>query len=586
MDTDLQRDLALGMTCIPDEARLREYAGWLAADKPSQTDKVNKTVDCYVQIHDAAQCLAQVSGGQASSVLPSNRSQDFCRIVVEKGEQALKEKWNLLQFTLEGVGAVFFNSDYRSILSPEERGSLNELTTFYARRLPDASLETVRSGLREKSTDWANRLNVYDSRSVIPIAPSKPISCTIDEWESHSLAIQGLSYSIPVHFPKGRALPWVFQESALRSEFEALKVFLTHQDLERILMPDLVLYLGGGLAGSDEVLQRCSLRTDDRGGEYSYIWNHIMSNSSFYTMSWETLRNNPLYALGSLWAFKTLHHEMGHALYFRLLTGEQRESIRRFYEAVQARIGRDQSLDAISFIPNYVLVDLTISNDVVSTLDGQHRTHAMKNEAEFFAEMFDEYVSTQLQGSDYYGAPFQARKAIMKNFLKPDGIHPEAFSQEAVEEAFRAAGVPLKYPRKGRGEVDLMATVIRNSVREIGAEIFIGGRRISAGRVLTYGGGLFLQAGFEEEGFLMIGLEGNLGLMPASWLGIDAVGRLGFGGELGGSRSLLSTAGLGGRLRFQPSRAFQFHLLFFPQTDLGGGGTSFDISAGIGFQFH
>jgi len=561
MDRSVQRRLLLAMDSIQDRQRLRDYGLRLRANNPSQDQDITRTVDCYESTHQADQCLQLVVSGGAGPLATSQLSPDlrfYARGIVGLGEQALRERWTLQQFVLRAYAEQL---SYTQGLAPEEREALNDLSAFYAREFPDPLLQDVRRRLTQRP-EWRSRLEAYDRRQVAPATtPVEPRCSSSMDWERHYLQVTGLSYSVPVFTPRNRGIPWAFYESSLLAQFERLKIFLISSDFERLLrpgngLPNLVIYLGGGFPGSDATLNQCGFRTDDRGGEYSIQQNYIMSNAPFRGFD--------------AWATEVLRHEIGHAIYFRLLTEDHRESVRSLFEATKTFAESDAD-----YIPNSHFADTRYA-------DGRRR-YAMKNDMEFFAEMVAEYVSSRMEAESYGGRPFNVRMAIMSRFFAEDGLHPEVFSREAVEAAFRAESVPFQYP--AQGYVDLMPSSIFNSSRGWGAELFIGGRGVSGGHVLTYGGGVYLQPGFQQSGSFGLGIEGNVGLMPASWLGLELLGRIGFRGDFSGSQPT-GVAGAGLRLRLRPSSVFQFQGFVIPQVDMNNGRRSVDIGGGFGFTFH
>ncbi len=584
MDLEVQRGLLLALGSIPDEVRQREYARGLAVDLPAQAGEINGTVDCYVRTHDAGQCLSQVLGGQTISSLPqpSAELRDAARQVAQAGEEALAQGWNRMRYAAE-FSRVYYGDFYQNRITSQERIALNNLVSFYARRLPDNTLETVRGGLRSRIYDGTARLSAYDTRPVLPVALPHPPLCSQGDWEYHMIAVRGLSYSIPVAVPRGLSMPFVLYENALYSEFEVLKTMIAPAEFERIIhpgngVPDMVFFLGGGFPGSNQVLNVCGMRTDDRGGEFSGSSNHIMSNSAFDNNQWALSAANPIGVMGFAWSFKVLHHEMGHAIYARLLNQQQRDQFEDFFQAMRRGYGAETSDRRDYWVPNSEFVQSV--NGVVHS-----RTYGLTNEREYFAEMFDEYLSYQLRGDQPIDPPVRARFALMRDFFRRDGVHPEAFSPEAVVAAFRAAGAPLDYRPRSIGGADLLLNGFYNSTTGAGAELYFGGRGVSGSRIFSYGGGAYLQGGFQGPGHLGFGFEGNVGLMPASWIGLDLLGRIGFRADFNSS-SPTGVAGLGGRLRLRPSSVFEFQGFFIPQVDMSTGRTSYDVGGGIGFNFY
>ncbi len=584
MDGPVQRQLWLGMIGIPTEERLRQYESGIAADHATQGAEIHTAVDCFVRESDAGRCLGQVTGGWGASgaeTRPSEALSSYSRQLGLLGERALAERWDLNRFAGEMSLSIMVTADYQGSLSVEERTAFNVLASFYARMLPDRRVEALQAQLRERA-DWARRLDAYERRAqtVFPVAPESSLRVPCQDevnWETHTLPVRGISYSIPVFSPRGRTIPWAFYESALLSEFEIVKLLLTPQDLERLLRPEgsrppLRIFIGGGFEGSNGIFNQCGLRTDDRSGEFSLEGNHMMSNESFRMMSWEWLGRNPRTAMSSQ-IFSVLHHEIGHAIYHNLLSEGDRQAVRRFFDAIRPLAEGDADN-----IPNSHIAD--------SREPDGNRRYAMTNEAEFFAEMVDEYLYFQLNGIGPGPRPLEARRAMMGRFFGEDGLHPDAFSQDFVEEAFRETGARLRFPDSGH--FDLVPSAVFSSQRGGGAELYMGFRGISGDRVLTYGGGVYVQPFFAGPGSFEMGVEGNFGAMPAAWLGLEALARIGLEMPLNAS-SPGGIAGVGGRLRIRPfprsAPLFQFQGFFVPQINLGNGQWGYDTGGGLAFTF-
>ena len=574
MDLDIQKSLWIGMEGIPKEERLREYAHGFEVDYPVQASQIHSAVDCFVQKSDALQCLSPGAGTSASGPRPTSIALRFGKNIGNLGELALKEKWDLNAFAHELEG-ILSSNDY-SELKPADRAALSDLVTFYARRLPENDLKNLRTKLKENPA-WARRLQAYESRSalILPFDPSTQATCRGKvDWERHAVAIDHTKASVPVFAPRGRGIPWALYENVLKAEFETIKLFLTPADFERVLRPHdkapLHFYIGGGFPGSEELLHACDLKTDDRAGEYSDKTNHIMSNVPFRNMNWAHFGENPRLALGSaLSIYQVLHHEIGHAIYHRLLTERQRKEFRRFFEAMVPLAAKDSD-----YIPNSHIYD--------SREPDKRRHYGMTNEMEFFAEMFTEYLSSNLSGQNYGGRSFAIRKAMMDRFFAEDGIHPEVFSREAVEAAFQSGGVPLQYPMQGY--VNIMSGFVVNSAHGLGMELLVGARGISQGKEFALGGAMYVQPGFQNHGSIGFGLEGNVSWLPSPWLGLEALGRFGMRGDFL-PHDTQGVAGGGLRVRLWPNSLFQLQAFAIPQVDLGTGHVSVDAGGGFGVMF-
>jgi len=413
MNADLQHRLYLALENFSSAALRRDYVRNLAQENPSDAREIRQVGTCFERRHDLSVCLP---GGDSYSSSPEAAT--FYQTAVRLGEQAVAEHWNEDRYLAEIAGQIIQSSDYRRDLNMFDRGILNSVIDFYAEHLASSdSLEGVRNYLRADPA-WAERLQDYRLRRRARVQNLHPFNrCSNVEWDHHHLVVPGFRYAIPVFLPHGASAPWAYYRRSLLALFESLKVFLTPRDLEQMAHPsngeDISLYFASpAIRESEELLHRCSFRTDDRNGEFGAD-NHLMEYVGL-----DLDLSSPEQFFSRNFA-ATFYHEWGHGIHFRLLGGRRNSSIRSLYETSEASMANTGSNPDL--IPGFY--------------ETSNPEYARTNPMEFFAQWIEtHFISSLTHSYPSSNTLLTWRRRVMEAFFARRGVNPEAFSMDLARE--------------------------------------------------------------------------------------------------------------------------------------------------------
>jgi hypothetical protein len=321
-----------------------------------------------------------------------------------------------------------------------------EFAEFYYQRISSSWPEYIAQTLTQ-SEPWQSRTQIYSERQTTVQSLNPPQCTNDDDWTRTSVTIDGIQYQVPVFTPRFSHVPAWYYTEHIRAGFEILKAFMRPEDVERLLRPadgtpDMAFYVGDGddpvYGNARATFEACELRTEDRGGEYSSLRNHITITESGTVNGGGFIpdREDPLPFWASIHMggpYLTFFHEIGHAIYYRLLGTTEHQQVRRMYRFARERVEHSRQ-ENVRYIPLYFL--LGGGGD-------QYRDYGMTNEREYFSDWFFEYVLLRILGHEPSEGPMLARYQIMEEFLSSSGINLDAFSIENMEEAFRNAGTEV-----------------------------------------------------------------------------------------------------------------------------------------------
>jgi len=335
---------------------------------------------------------------------------------------------------------IWNNAEFAS-LNVREKQYLRSLAQFYQRQMQPSHPRNLQQA--PSATMLANQATyTYNSPPTDPSAPETRTCWSPENWNLHSLHVEGLARDIPIYIERSEETDWPQYESNLRRAFDLLKFVVTAEVLNTTLQSsflgaDFSITIGSGRA--DSHIEDCDgIGSGNHGGMAYYPSNRLVVRSfagllgAYNRQSGQGYRGNYL---------NLFFHEFGHFFDFLFLNHEMRANLLALNHWMRARYQSGEG-HANSFIPR----NCTFNQD--------RTPHCLDDSFETFADLFSEYALHAHFGTRLWGTQnispgslnqrhLAARLQIMKNLFKPDGLHLEALSLENIARAYQENGIPL-----------------------------------------------------------------------------------------------------------------------------------------------
>ncbi len=429
MDPALVRRLNFILSCGADDRAAMVQA--ISEDFPQDANSIRDVYACFQASLNAPACLQAITAERPLNYSSfSAIGRFFCASITRNYEDALHTRTSLPES--QANTQILREQIASSSVPQDERVSLSESISFYQSLLQsDPSRSTFlfeRFEINAQWREWRSRYNYQGTPQVLQSSTCSP------EWMAHHLTLPGFRYSIPIFVPQNLNHSWAELELELLQVFEALK-FLPPSILERILRPPSGNPMSFFIAvNSSEqnyrnaipALQDCGFNPNV-GGEYFSSTNRI---EIFHRSASALYRGNNRHFRSSF-LIESLVHEIGHAIYDRILTEHEKIVLAALHE-----FSRPQQSVTTSWRERTPGAMQSMRTGI----------HALENTDEYFATLFADYVMHRMdealgQSPQDESPHLQARLRILQDLFSLNGHNLHALTFRNVNSIYQSHGL-------------------------------------------------------------------------------------------------------------------------------------------------
>ena len=320
---------------------------------------------------------------------------------------------------------------------------------------------------------WAPRFQWFQNQAATPQEELPATSCpNTDQWRHFKIEDLHLTRSLQVFYPAVDDNDEAILRWSLVLGLELSKILFKNHDWLQLnpSAKPLKFYLSTGRPESLQVFTNCGMTVEKRGGFYRVAENDIaiLQIAGSHPFHDEPLTQQTRASLKDgigYYFLDTFFHELGHAVWFLILTDTQlRRNIEELFElhwrnvivdpavraSVQQKVAITPWTDEASFafsaaekLPNHW--------HFAPEAPPRSSDYGLSNLDEFFAQWLEEftlaYLKEVLVGSSILPAhpAFRARYKIMKSFFYSldQGVNPNAFDRDFMMRVFQEEGIDI-----------------------------------------------------------------------------------------------------------------------------------------------